>query len=60
MPRKEPTEKVSTSVRLTLEGNRLLNALAAHWRISKSSALEMAISQAAKREKIDTPVGSSG
>jgi hypothetical protein len=54
------TEKVSTSVRLTLEGDRLLEALAAHWRISKSAALEMAITQAAKREKIETPVGVSG
>lgn len=54
MPRKkDAVAKVSTSVRLTPEGKRLLEALADRMRISQSAALEIAITEKARREKVE-------
>jgi predicted transcriptional regulator len=53
MPRRrDPVQKVSTSVRLTQEGKRLLDALAEKLGISQSAALEIAIREKARKEKV--------
>jgi predicted transcriptional regulator len=53
MPRrKDPVEKVSTSVRLTEEANRLLEVLASRLGVSKSAVLELAIREKAQKEKV--------
>jgi len=53
MPRKERVVKYPTSVRLTPEALRLLQALAAKSGISQAAWMESIIRREAKREKME-------
>src|SRR5262249_44989995 len=56
MPRKALTAKVSTSIRLTATAKRLLRLLAdQRFGGSQAAALEFAIQQTARREKVEAP-----
>lgn len=46
-------EKVSTSIRLTPEAKRLLEALAEKLGLSHSGALEVAIREKARKERVE-------
>jgi hypothetical protein len=52
MPRKAPSPKVATSIRLTLEAKRLLTLLAQNGGISEAAWMETAIRREAKRQGI--------